>query len=130
MPARNGDVYTLQVGSTGNTFTVECVVTPAAMKKGLSGRKGLSSGTGMLFLFTTLGVQSMWMPGMKFPIDIVWLDENLSVIHVNYGATPCIEGNDCPSYSSIYSALYAIEMAEGDAKKYGFSLGTELKTLL
>jgi hypothetical protein len=130
MPAKNGDIYTLQVGSTGKTFNVECVVTPAALRKGLSGRKSLSSGTGMLFLFARLEQQSMWMPGMNFPIDIVWLDENLSVVHITYAATPCVEGNDCPSYSSQYSALYAIEMAAGDAKAYGFSIGTDLKTLL
>lgn len=130
MPAKNGETYTLQVGSSGSTFLVECVVTPAALKKGLSGRKTLASGTGMFFLFGRLQKQSMWMPGMNFPIDIVWLDENLCVVHVTYAATPCIEGNDCPSYSSEYSVLYAIETPAGDAKKYGFTVGTELKVLL
>jgi uncharacterized membrane protein (UPF0127 family) len=130
MPAKNGDTFTLQIGSTGSTFFVECVVTPAALKKGLSGRQSLTSGRGMLFLFSRLQVQSIWMPGMNFPIDVVWLDENLSVVSITYAAVPCIEGNDCPSYSSNYSALYAIEMPAGDVKKYGFAVGTELKVLL
>ena len=130
MPAKNGDTFTLEVGSTGYTFFVECVVTPAALKKGLSGRQSLPTGTGMFFLFSRLQKQSIWMPGMNFPIDVVWLDENLSVVNITYGATPCIEGNDCPSYSSAYSAFYAIEMPAGDAKKYGFAVGTELRVLL
>ena len=130
MPAKNGDTFTLEVGSTGSTFFVECVVTPAALKKGLSGRQSLPTGTGMLFLFGRLQKQSIWMPGMNFPIDVVWLDENLSVVNITYSAAPCIEGNDCPSYSSLYSALYAIEMPAGDAKKYGFAVGTELRVLL
>jgi len=130
MPAKNGDTFTLKIGSTDSTFFVECAVTPAALTKGLSGRKSLTSGTGMLFIFSKLKNQSIWMPGMNFPIDVVWLDENLSVVNITYGATPCIEGNDCPSYSSQYSALYAIEMSAGDAKKYGFGTGVELRVLL
>lgn len=130
MPAKNGDTFTLQIGSTGSTFFVECAVTPAALTKGLSGRQGLTSGAGMFFIFGKLKKQSIWMPGMNFPIDVVWLDENLSVVNITYGATPCIEGNDCPSYSSHYSALYAIEMPAGDAKKYGFTTGTDLRVLL
>jgi len=130
MPAKNGDTFTLEIGSSGSRFFVECVVTAAALKKGLSGRQSLTSGSGMFFIFGRLGKQSIWMPGMNFPIDVVWLDENLSVVNITYGATPCIEGNDCPSYSSVYSALYAIEMPAGDAKKYEFTLGTDLRVSL
>jgi len=130
MPAKNGDTFTLQIGSTGSTFFVECAVTSAALTKGLSGRQSLTSGTGMFFIFRMLNKQSIWMPGMNFPIDVVWLDENLSVVNITYAAVPCIEGNDCPSYSSQYSALYAIEMPAGDAKKYGFATGTDLRVLL
>jgi len=130
MPAKDGDVYTLVLGSSGTTFQVECVVSPKALAQGLSGRQPLEAGTGMLFIFQSLAKQSMWMPDMRFALDIVWLDETLSVSHITRGAPPCPTRKDCPSYSSIFSAKYAIEMREGDAKAYGFTEGMPLKVLL
>lgn len=126
MPAKDGDKYRLVLGSTGNTFQVESVVSPQALQRGLSGRKSLPSGTGMLFIFPVLTLQSMWMPDMRFPLDIVWLDENLSVVNITYGLQPCLVKTDCPSSSSEYEAKYAIEMLEGDATKYGFKNGMNL----
>jgi len=129
MPAKDGDTYILNIGSTGKTFKVETVVSPPALQRGLSGRPSLASGTGMLFIFQALSKQSMWMPDMRFPLDIVWLDENLSVVSITYGLQPCKTTADCPSSSSIYSAKYAIEMPQGDAAKYGFRDGLSLTVL-
>ena len=129
-PVKDGDVYTLVIGSTGKKFKVECVVSPEAIIQGLSGRPGLKEGVGMLFLFPELEIHSMWMPDMKFPLDIVWLDEQLSVVHISYGLEPCKNRGECPSTSSVYSTKYAIEMVAGAAKKYGFQSGQDLKVLL
>lgn len=126
MPAKDGDVYMLHLSSNDKAFRVECVVSPAALQKGLSGRPSLASGTGMFFLFPTLSKQTMWMPDMKFPLDIVWLDETLSVVHIAYGLQPCVSLFSCPSSSSVYDVKYAIEMPQGDAAKYGFAEGISL----
>ena len=126
MPAKDGDVYTLHLSSNRNTFKVECVVSPYALQRGLSGRQSLASGTGMFFLFPTLSKQTMWMPDMNFPLDIVWLDETLSVVHITYGLQPCVSRVSCPSSSSVYDSKYAIEMPQGDAAKYGFAEGISL----
>ena len=129
MPAKDGDRYTLQLGSSGTTFSVECVVSAAALRQGLSGRERLAAGSGMLFIFPELAKQSMWMPDMNFPLDIVWLDETLTVTHIVYGAPPCPSRNNCPGYSSKYQAKYAIEMPSGNAIEYGFTEGMPLKVL-
>lgn len=129
MPARDGDTYTLLLGDSQKTFDVECVTSPAAITRGLSGRKSLASGTGMLFIFPDIRQRTMWMPEMNFPLDVVWLDEHLSVVHVTYGMPPCPNRETCPSYSSLYSVKYAIEMPQGDATLYGFSLGLGLSVL-
>jgi len=124
MPAKDGDIYTIRTPYKG--FQVECVTTPAAIVQGLSGRKSLASGTGMLFIFPDIRQRSMWMPDMNFPLDVVWLDEHLSVTHITYGMQPCPNRSICPQHSSVYSAKYAIEMPEGDATLYEFSLGLTL----
>jgi uncharacterized membrane protein (UPF0127 family) len=126
MPARDGDNYTLILSSTGKLFKVETVVTPNALTKGLSGRRTLAPGTGMLFIFDALDRHTMWMPDMYFPLDVVWLDETLSVVNITYGLEPCAHVNDCPSSSSVYLCKYAIEMNAGEAAIYGFMNGTQL----
>lgn len=130
MPAKDGDRYMLRVGKgSRTTFQVETVVSDAARVRGLSGRPPLPSGHGMLFLFDASARQSMWMNEMRFPLDIVWLDETFTVVHVTKGAPPCSSKADCPSYSSIYKVLFAIEMRAGDADAYGFTVGKTLSVL-
>jgi uncharacterized membrane protein (UPF0127 family) len=129
MVARDGDRYTLRLGNGYKLFRVEVVVSPEALARGLSFRDRLEAGHGMLFIFPDLKVQSMWMPDMKFPLDIVWLDENLTVVHITENAPPCPSRLQCPPYSSKFMAKYAIEMTAGQARSYGFSEGMELRVV-
>jgi uncharacterized membrane protein (UPF0127 family) len=123
----DGKIYTLRVGKgSRTTFRVETVVSEPARRQGLSGRPPLESGTGMLFIFDTLARQSMWMIEMKFPLDIVWLDENMTIVFCTYSAEPCKSREDCPSYSSRFRVKYAIEMKAGEAEKFGFDVGKQL----
>ena len=127
MPAKDGDIYMLRVGSSGGpVIQVETVTSPAAVKQGLSGRPSMPSGTGLFFVFPDLELRSMWMHNMRFPLDIVWLDEHLSVVSITYGVQPCPTLDKCPQYSSIYKALYAIELNAGDAAAKGFRVGVSL----
>jgi len=127
MPAKDGDIYMLRVGPSGGpVIQVETVTSPAAIKQGLSGRPSMPSGTGLFFVFPELAIRSMWMPNMRFPLDIVWLDEHLSVVSITYDAKPCPTIDNCPQYTSTYKALYAIEMNAGDAAAKGFRVGLSL----
>ncbi len=55
--------------------------------KGLSGRKEMGCG-GMLFIFSYQGKHGIWMPGMKFPIDIVYMDDDKKVVDIKHCAKP------------------------------------------
>jgi len=66
---------------------------------------------------------------MKFPLDIIWLDETLTVVHINYDCKPCKSRSDCTNYSSVYQVKYAIEIKADDADVYGFSVGTQLTVI-
>jgi hypothetical protein len=127
MPTSDGDVYTFVLSTSGRLVKVECAVSPRALKQGLSGRKKLAFGHGMLFIFKTLDRHTMWMPDMYFPIDIVWLDETLSVVNITYGLQPCKDKQNCPSSSSVYMSKYAIELNAGEAARHGFMNGTQLR---
>ena len=130
MSIKDGDRFTLRVGARSHTtYKVEVVISPAATKQGLSGRPALRTGHGMLFVFGILMKQGMWMIDMKFPLDIVWLDENLAVVHITKGCAPCVSAAQCPSYSSVYRIKYAIEMTAGEADKYGFEVGKPIQVV-
>ncbi|MBI4118834.1 MAG: DUF192 domain-containing protein [Parcubacteria group bacterium] len=55
---------------------VELAKTEAEVQKGLSGRASLGADQGMLFIFAQPDYYRFWMPDMRFPIDIIWINEN------------------------------------------------------
>lgn len=107
-------------------FRVEVVSSPEQLRKGLSDRRYLAPRSGMLFVFPSLSVQSMWMPSMNFPLDIVWLDSNKTVTKIQENVNPCFENKNCKNYSSDYPVQYAIELNAGDAKRIGLYVGLKL----
>jgi len=58
------------------TLDVYLATTPTEHETGLSAFSGIRSNQGMLFVFEGLGRPSFWMKDMKFPIDIVWINNN------------------------------------------------------
>ena len=107
-------------------FLVNVVSTPTDLKQGLSGRKSMLPRQGMLFVFPSFGKQSMWMPNMNFPLDIVWIDDDKTIIKIEENATPCADNHNCKSYSSFYPAKYAIELNAFDADRIGLYVGLQL----
>lgn len=68
---------------------VEVVQSREALTKGLSGRDSVGEHTkGMFFIFPDTDYHGIWMKDMKFSIDIVWIDENLTVIGIERNVSP------------------------------------------
>ncbi|MFA5777449.1 MAG: DUF192 domain-containing protein [Parcubacteria group bacterium] len=57
-------------------FTVEIADTDIEMQAGLSGREKLCEKCGMLFVFSRKGRYGFWMKGMRFNLDMIWIDGN------------------------------------------------------
>jgi uncharacterized membrane protein (UPF0127 family) len=105
----------------GVRLSVEVVDTLAERGRGLSGREMLPENNGMLFVFDTPGRYGFWMYGMKFPLDIIWIDERLRVVYFVENAQPCV--NICETYEPPADALYVLEVNAGFVKKYGLKVG-------
>lgn len=58
---------------------IEVADTPQTRAKGLGGRESISSDSGMLFIFPESKKYQFWMKGMKFPLDIIFIN-NGSVV--------------------------------------------------
>lgn len=82
------DASFTEIHIAGKTIMVEIADTETKRTQGLSGRESLRENEGMLFVFPEPDYHGFWMKDMQFPIDIVWLDENLRVISVTERIAP------------------------------------------
>ncbi len=59
---------------------VEIADSPNERRQGLSGRAFLPAETGMLFIFDRAEKPAFWMKEMKFPLDIIWIGPDQTVV--------------------------------------------------
>jgi len=84
------NIFGLKVG--GSYVSVEVADEPQEWLQGLSGRKFLAEGAGMLFIFPFSEIQTFWNKNTFLPLDVVWIqDEEI----VGYSFLPAqIEGSE------------------------------------
>ena len=114
--------YTLQAGS--RTYKLEAVTAPEAKVKGLGGRSSMPTDAGMLFPFDQAAInRCFWMKDMRFSVDIIWLDADRRVRHIEHSVSP----NTYPKeYCPPYLSQYVIELNAGEAKRAGIAEGVVL----
>ena len=66
----------------GTPINVVLAETPAERVRGLSGRETLPQNEGMLFLFENTDYHAFWMKNMRFPIDIIWMDDDRVIVGI------------------------------------------------
>jgi uncharacterized membrane protein (UPF0127 family) len=96
---------------------------------GLMFRAELPEDHGMLFVFDRLDFHGIWMKNCRFPIDIVWLDEERRVVHVAEGVPPC-QKDPCTVYRPMRKARFVVEIGAGQARREGIAVGATLSFLL
>lgn len=114
---------------SGRVFQAELMASDADRAKGLMFRPSLPRGRALLFVFDALDFHAIWMKNCRFPIDIVWLDEERKVVHVAPRVPPC-RADPCPSYQPMRRSSYVIEMNAGDAKREKLAIGTTVGFIL
>lgn len=110
------------VSFDASTLRAEVVDTPEKRQQGLSGRRTLAEGEGMLFVFAESDYYTFWMPDMYIAIDILWLDEAGRVVYLKENATP-------ESYPEHFRpdapARYVLEVPSGYARAHGIQVGSQ-----
>jgi uncharacterized membrane protein (UPF0127 family) len=107
---------------SGRTIEVEVMVSAQDRATGLMFRPSLADDKGMLFVFERADFHGIWMKNCRFPIDIVWLDEDRAIVHVAEGAAPC-RADPCPVYETLRRAQYVLELNAGQARQEGAIVG-------
>jgi uncharacterized membrane protein (UPF0127 family) len=90
--------------------------------QGLSGKKTLPQEYGMLFIFPKEGLYSFWMKDMNFAIDMVWINEEGTVVHIESNVAPETYPN---LFTSTESALYVLEVNAGWVGENRVRVGTK-----
>ena len=96
---------------------------PEEQAKGLSGRASLPENQGLMFVFVAPGVQCFWMKDMRFPIDIIWMNANKQIVHMEKNVSPSTYPNAfCPNVD----AQYVLEVNAGVATKLNIQTNQKL----
>ncbi len=103
---------------------VEIADSSEELIKGLSGRPDIGKMNGMLFIFPETAYHSIWMKDMNFPIDIIWISEDLKVINIERGVTPDTYPR---SFRPKEPARYALETDIYYADTFGIEPGQLVK---
>lgn len=88
---------------------------------GLSGTPYLPDGIVKLFVFDDSQTWSFWMKDMNYAIDMVWLDESFTVVHI---ATEVSPQSFPASYAPPVPARYVIETVAGFTAEAGVTVGS------
>ncbi len=105
------------------TFSVEVVVSRQDRNLGLMYRKSLDAASGMLFIFPNEDVQSFWMKNTYIPLDMIFIDENLSVVGVVHNAVP----ETTTSRKVASPSKYVLEINGGIAQKLGVDASWKIR---
>jgi uncharacterized protein len=110
---------------SGASVTAELALTDAERAKGLMFRTKLLADQGMLFVFDQEGLHAFWMKNTLIPLDMLWLDPDRRVVHIERDVPPC-KADPCPSYGPARPALYVLELEAGAAARLGLKAGDRL----
>lgn len=103
-------------------YRVEVVKSFADQAKGLSQRDNMGEIDGMLFEYPDNQIRSFWMKGMRFDLDIVWINDNKII-----GITKDVSHVDQnKSYKSPEECNMVLELPAGEAEKNNLQIGDEI----
>ncbi len=103
-------------------FNVQIAETKKEMKIGLSNRSSLNSDSGMLFVFDAENIPYFWMKDMQFPLDIIWINQNMKIVGIEKNLQPCNPAN-CGLFKPNEKAKYVIEINGNQSGQYNFKVG-------
>jgi uncharacterized protein len=110
----------------GHGFAVEIADTSEKQIQGLSGRVDLAENSGMLFVYNDYNIRLFWMKEMRFPLDIVWIKDNL-VIGCSEKVPVLDKEGHISRVESPGEANYVLEINAGLCGKYDIKDETEVE---
>jgi uncharacterized protein len=112
------------VSTTGpHRFTVEVAQTPEQMEQGLMFRRTMPPDAGMLFIYNTPTVATMWMRNTLIPLDMLFVDGQGRIVNIHQRAVP--QTLDVIAAGAPVRAV--IELNGGTAARLGIAPGDRVQ---
>ena len=116
-------MITLQINDS--IIRAEVAETSSQRSKGLGGREQMASDSGMLFVFEKSDKHAFWMKELKFPLDFIWIKDDLVADVLENIPQPA--QNEPDSSLQIYSSKSAVnkvlEVNAGTVKRLNIKSG-------
>jgi len=100
--------------------------------RGLMFQDPLPFDKGMIFVFDESGVYSLWMLNMQFSLDMIWFNQEGTIVHIEKNIPPCktpMEIMSCQSIVPSGEALYILEVTSGFIDKFNITPDSKLKII-
>ena len=113
----------------GNKIQLEVSDSETEHQKGLSSRDNLAKDRGMLFTFAKPDLYSFWMKEMRFPIDIIFIN-NDKIVTIHHNVPAFMDTNKTPNltiYAPKSPTDKVIEINAGLAKEFNIKEGDTIK---
>ncbi len=104
----------------------EIADTPDRWQKGYMFRREVRDGEGMVFVFPQPEVHPFWMKNTLVPLDIIWMDEARTIVHIEPNTPPC-KADPCTSYGPPRKSSAVLEVRAGTAAAQGLKVGNRLR---
>ncbi len=114
----------------GKEISLIVVDTPKAREIGLGNRNELVENEAMLFVFDKPGFYPFWMKGMKFPIDIIWINEWYEIIHIESNISPGTYPKSFSPRDNAEKSLFVLETNAHFSVKNSMKVGDRLDIIL
>ena len=125
--SQNGtDYLRARILIKGIELSAEIPTTSELMGKGLAVKDQLKENEAMFFVFDNPEKHSFWMKDMNFRIDIIWLDSNDKVVHIEQNLQPCVSVFTCTGYNPDTDSQYVLETIAGFTQRHNVSVGTDI----
>jgi len=118
-----------EVKINNQVITAEIADTTYLRDRGLSYRDSLMENRGMLFVFRPANLPRFWMKDMRFPLDIIWIDDDRVVDIDENLPNPSAETplNQLPTYSPKSIVNYVLEVNAGYVAQNAIKIGDRVE---
>ena len=103
-------------------FDIEIADNDYETQTGLMNRKSMKDSNAMLFIFTNMQMRSFYMKNTLIPLDIIYLDNNNTIVSIKENAKPLDE----TSLPSGTPAQFVLEINGGLSKQLNIEVGDKM----
>lgn len=105
------------------TYKLETAKTISERSRGLSNRNELCSNCGMVFFAKSDSIQPFWMKNTLIPLDMVWVNSEGRVVHIEQATIEEDPKNPQKIYRNATPAKYVIELNYKETEKLNLKIG-------